>query len=214
MKIACLFICTLYPAFAQLKFDKLEHKIELDPKKESVSIRFPFITEANTEISNYFSHCGCLKAVTKKKAWTRGEQGEIELMLDTRQIMGTTRKSVEITCNDFPKQTLTVEAIMPPAITKHPKSHIWEKGSELEAKEYKILIHKDYEFTINELIASNKNFKVELIPDTLPDAQKGKKFTIKVTPPASQTREICMIKVKTTSDIKRYQSFNILALKK
>jgi len=211
MKALLFLIIGLLPCFSQLTFEATEVSLTLDPKENSITIKFPFEVNSTSSIASYFTHCGCLKAITRPQKWESGQRGTLELELDTTNIIGTTRKSIEVTFENHPTQMLTVEATMPKAISWTPKTHIWKSGSPPNPKTFEITVLEGYEFKIKELTPSNQKFTLELT--SAPKSKSGKTYYLNVTPPNGEGKEICMIKVTTTSEVKRHQSFNLLTIK-
>ncbi len=211
MKTLLFLITGLLPCYSQLKFETTEISQTLDPKENSITIKFPFEVDSTSSVSSYFTHCGCLKAITRPQNWENGQRGALELELDTRNIIGTTRKSIEVKFEHHPTQTLTVEATMPPAISWTPKTHIWKSGDPPNPKTFEITVLEGYDFEIKEIAPSNQKFTLELT--STPKSKPGRTYYLTTSPPSGEGKEICMIKVTTTSEIKRHQSFKLLAIK-
>jgi len=195
-----------------LLFEKtlIEHNI--DPVKNSATISFPFKAASDVKVTKITPSCGCLTSPDQKKEWKKGEQGSFTFTLDTSDISGEKVKSIELEFQNHDSQKLSIKAFIPVAILASRQSHIWYKEDALDSKKFIITIKEEYDFTLESVAISNDAFQVVLEKLT-EEGVTPKIYSIDVTPPHTHKKEVCVINLQTSSEIDRYKTYKILAVK-
>ena len=214
MKTLLIVLLGALQAYSQLNFKQLVIEHNIDPATGSTTVSFPFTVTTDTEILGSSPSCGCMVSKLPKTHWKKGESGDIRVKLDTSEIKGNVTKSLDLKFANHPEQRLKIKAFISKAITWEPKSHIWDKEDSLTPKTFEIIVSQGQDFQVTSAIPIKTSFKTELIEVEQEEGATGRKYNLTVTPPQSEQKEICMIKVSTDSELTRYKSFNLLAIKR
>ena len=212
--LVTVIIASVLPLLAQLRFTHSLIPYEVKPEEEQITVSFPFTATEDTTVIAYHSPCGCLTHNITRSDWKKHEQGALQLTLDTTKLKGTARKSLELQYENLPPQTITIEARLPTLFTCTPQTLQWNGQEPATPKEIILTIHPGADFTIQDVTALRPGFQLQLSApqQSAPDSTRTYKLT--VTPDADITEKtMSLLLVKTTSEIPRYKTTKLLAIK-
>lgn len=196
--------------FAQRGFTFIKDKVAVTakPGDEKVTVPYHFVnnTRRTLTIAKYDSACSCLSAKVKgsKLVYKPGEKGEIRVDFAIGAFSGTVEKTVLLWTTDDPEErpstVMTVELTIPVLVEVTPTTLFWDKGSEPKPQTVKIKINHDKPINITFHESTSKDFSYEF-----KTIRAGWEYEIIVTPASTDAPGFGMIRMRTDSDIPRYQ---------
>lgn len=188
--------------------ERVEVTVKPDAKMVSIPFEFTNKTDRPLTIARYDSACSCISArVTRplgKMTYKPGEKGQIMVDFELGSFSGFQKKTLLLWTKDDPAQkpsTVLTSAITIPELFKiTPKTMFWDLNGPQMPKAIRIKVDHDQPIHIRSHAGSNDNF-----PYTVKTIRDGWEYEVVVTPQATDTPGMGILKFTTDSPIKRYQ---------
>lgn len=114
----------------------LERTARLGEDDVAFSFAFTNPTDQPVTIEEVETSCGCTAATLARKTYGPGEQGTLEVTLDTRGLSGPVEKTLSVRTKGNPRTTqLTLRVNVPTWLELSPRLLWWRVGDPLSAKE-------------------------------------------------------------------------------
>jgi len=209
MRFAILiFLAALGTVRGDLVFPEKLKEVHAPPDARVVTVDFPFVNTGDkpATIKKYDAACSCIGAKIKdgKLTYAPGEKGLIRTTFSMGNFSGVVDKSLQIWVDGDAKDkasiVLTVRVHIPELVKIEPKTLKWAVGEAPAPKS--IVIKMNYEKPIKVLgvNGSNENFTQKL--ETI---EEGKEYKITVTPAATSTPGIGVLRIETDCPIARHK---------
>lgn len=176
----------------------------------SFPFSFYFINNSSKPIKilNISTNCSCTKAEADKEIYQPNEKGKITGTFEIGDRTGFQSKKIFIETDDKtnPKIVLNLNLTIPLLAEFRPKMLLWRKGANLETKILHIDTAREYGARIQKVSCSNKNFKIDFIPQEEKTDSCEVKFTpLSLNEPSKSEVELeCITKEKEKKIYKLY----------
>ena len=213
--LTCLLI-TAGSHAAGLKFENERKDVHADLSAAKVKSDFKFTnTSSKTlKIQKADAGCSCLAVEVSggKLTYAPGESGVLRTTFEIGSFQGAVDKTVFVWLDgdpeDKPSSSVTLRVHIPVIIALEPKTLKWTVGDKADSK--LITVKMDYEKPIHvtSVSTSSSGFKAELMT-----VEKGKEYTIKVTPTKTDAAGLSIIRIETDADVPKQkirQAFAVL----
>ena len=195
--ILLLFLGSVTPIFAQLKWDQPQQKLSVKPGEKAVTAKYRFTNNSTSPVTivDVRPSCGCTTATLAKKTYAPRESGEIDSKLNFAGHTGHQEKWIYVTTNSAgTKPTLLTLAVdIPPDITIEPQFVMWRIGDPLTPKIIRVVVPDGFPTKIVAAQTDNPAIQVQL-----QEVRAGKQWEVKVTP--AETKELVKAIVSIRSD--------------
>jgi hypothetical protein len=195
--ILLLFLGSVTPIFAQLKWDQPEQTLSVKPGDKAVTAKYRFTNNDTSPVTivDVRPSCGCTTATLAKKTFAPGEPGEIDAKFNFAGHTGHQEKWIYVTTNvEGTEPTLLTLAVdIPPEVTIEPQFVMWRIGDPPTPKTIRIVVPDGFPIKIVAVKANNPAIQVQL-----KEAQAGKQWEVKVTP--TGTKDLVKAIVSIRSD--------------
>jgi hypothetical protein len=194
--IPFLFLALATPAFAQLKWEKLEQTFAPGPLDKSIFAKYRFtnVGTSPVTIKDVRTSCGCTTAALEKWEYAPGESGEIEANFQFGGHIGHQEKWIFVTTSAAPMEPTLLRLIVniPIALTIEPEFVIWRVGDRLEPKTIRIVVADNFPAKIVSVQADNPAIKLEIH-----EVRPGKEMEVTVRPPNTSKPEDAVLSIRT-----------------
>lgn len=192
-------------AQAQLEWDVTES--ELHPgltETESISV-FPFVNTGDkpVTIQAIKPSCGCTATQLAKLTYQPGEQGQVSAVFTFGRRQGYQEKNIVITTDSSTTETtLKLKVHLPEIVEMKPLFVWWQRGEEKTPKEIQFKVLHNEPFHILKTASRDERLRAEV-----KEVEKGRLYTIVVTPTSTDTALRTLIDIETDFDIEAKKSF-------
>src|SRR6202007_656266 len=99
--ILLLFLGSVTPIFAQLKWDQPQQKLSVKPGEKAVTAKYRFTNNSTSPVTivDVRPSCGCTTATLAKKTYAPGESGEIDATFSFAGHVGHQEKWIYVSTN-------------------------------------------------------------------------------------------------------------------
>jgi hypothetical protein len=195
--IVLLFLGSVTPIFAQLKWDQPKQKLSVKPGDKAVTAKYRFINEGTSPVTivDVRPSCGCTTTTLAKKTYAPGESGEIDAKLNFAGHTGHQEKWIYVTTNlaGTEPMLLTLAVDIPPDITIEPDFVMWRIGDPATPKTIHVVVPDGFPTKIVAVRTDNPAIQVQL-----QEVRAGKQWEVKVTP--SETKDLVKAIVSIRTD--------------
>jgi Protein of unknown function (DUF1573) len=195
--ILLLFLGSVTPIFAQLKWDQPRQKLSVKPGEKAVTAKYRFTNNSSSPVTivDVRPSCGCTIATLTKKTYVPGESGEIDAKLNFAGHTGHQEKWIYVTTNSAGTEPtlLTLAVDIPPDITIEPEFVMWRIGDPLIPKTIRVVVPDGFPTKIVAAQTDNPAIQVQL-----QEVMAGRQWEVKVTP--SETKDVVKAIVSIRTD--------------
>jgi hypothetical protein len=202
------------PAQAGLEFEKPLQSTVVKIADTEIGTRFAFkvVGEKPVKILDIRTFCSCVKAQTVdgKMEYQPGETGVIETAFEVGSFEGELKKEVVVQTDDpaHPETNLVLQISLPGLFEITPAQVVWMVGEAPSAKTVRIRVLGDDPVAVTGAVSSR-----EAVKTAIREITAGKEYEISLTPAATDTKVLGLVRVETDSKYPRYQKrlvfFNI-----
>ena len=194
--ILLLFLGSVTPIFAQLKWDQPQQKLSVKPGEKAVTAKYRFTNNSTSPVTivDVRPSCGCTTATLAKKTYAPGESGEIEAKLNFAGHAGHQEKWIYVTTNSAGTEPtlLTLAVDIPPDITIEPQFVMWRIGDPLTPKTIRVVVPDGFPSKIVAAQTDNPAIQVQL-----QEVMAGKQWEVKVTPTGTKELIKAIVSIRT-----------------
>ena len=194
--ILLLFLGSVTPIFAQLKWDQPQQKISVKPGDKAVTAKYRFTNNSSSPVTivDVRPSCGCTTATLAKKTYAPGESGEIDAKLNFAGHTGHQEKWIYVTTNSSGTEPtlLTLAVDIPPDITIEPQFVMWRIGDPLTPKTIRVVVPDGFPSKIVAAQTDNPAIHVQL-----QEVMAGKQWEVKVTPAETKDLVKAVVSIRT-----------------
>lgn len=206
--IGIWFMLAAWASAAGLEFASTHNEVTAPADVATVTTNYSFTNKSDSPvtIAKADPSCSCLKVEVSggKLKYAPGESGVIRITFEMGNFSGTVDKALAVFLDKDPPEkpsiVLTLQVHIPTLITLEPKTLRWDLDGNPEAKTLEILIAEGQTINVTGVKSSSESFKYDL--KTL---EAGKKYALVVTPVATNSPSIGVIRIETDSKIPRYR---------
>jgi uncharacterized protein DUF1573 len=182
--ILLLFLGSVTPIFAQLKWDQPKQVLSAKPGDKAVTAKYRFTNNgsATVKIVDVRPSCGCTTTTLAKQTYAPGESGEIDATFNFAGHIGQQEKWIYVTTDlaGTEPALLTLAVDIPPEIAIQPEFVMWRIGDPLSSKTIRIVVPDGFPTKIVAVQTDNPTIQVQLH-----EVWAGKEWEVKVTPTAT-----------------------------
>ncbi|MBV8215979.1 MAG: DUF1573 domain-containing protein [Verrucomicrobia bacterium] len=194
--ILLLFLGSVTPIFAQLKWDQPQQKLSAKPGDKAVSAKYRFTNQGTSPVTivDVRPSCGCTTATLAKKVFAPGESGEIDARFNFAGHTGHQEKWIYVTTNlaGTEPMLLTLAVDIPPEITIEPDFVMWRIGDPLTPKTIRVVVPDGFPTKIVAVQTDNPAIQVEL-----QEVRVGKQWELKVTPTGTKNLVKAIVSIRS-----------------
>ncbi len=207
--------------WAKLEFDAELVEVEAAADAKDAQIDFKFTNKGDKPV--FISHidpdCDCLEIMAKggttlpdkRIRFRPGEEGVIRSQFKIGNKKGQIDQKVMIWLTGDPKHKpsiqLTARINVPQIINMAPRTIKWVTGEEAKPKAIEVVMNHPQPIHITETKSSSTNFTIELVT-----VEKGKRYTLNVTPKDTSSPGIGVIQVMTDSPVEIQSREQVFAM--
>ena len=201
-------------AGAGLEFEKPVQSAEVKISDAEIGTKFAFKVTGDkpVRITDIRTFCSCVRAQTLdgKMVFQPGESGVIDTAFEVGSFEGELKKEVVVTTDDaaHPETRLVLEVKIPGMFELTPAQLVWQVGEAPAPKTVRIRVLGDDPVRVTGAVSSR-----ETMTTGIREVAAGKEYEITVTPAATDTKVLGLVRVETDSKYPRYQKrlvfFNI-----
>lgn len=153
---------------AQLEWPVKEIEFKAQPTHTRTVAKFPFVNKGKETviITNIQSSCGCTAALpnNNKREYAPGEKGEIEVVFDHGDRIGSQTKQITVTTSDNPSAPtiLVLKVEIPVLLKMEPPVVFWTPQDQQSPKTVRVTVQTENPIRIIQARTEQPNFKVEL----------------------------------------------------
>jgi hypothetical protein len=201
-------IFAAWASAAGLEFTSTHNEVKAPSDVATVTSSYSFTNKSDSPvtIAKADPSCSCLKVEVSggKLKYAPGESGVIRITFEMGNFSGTVDKALAVFLDKDPPEkpsiVLTLQVHIPTLITLEPKTLRWDLDGNPEPKTLEILIADGQTINVTGVKSSSESFKYDL--KTL---EAGKKYSIVVTPVATNAPSIGILRIETDSKTPRYR---------
>ena len=201
-------------AQAGLEFEKPVQSAVVKVADTEIGTKFAFKVTGDkpVKITEIRTFCSCVRAQTVdgKMEFKPGETGVIDTAFEVGGFEGELKKEVVVTTDDpaQPPIHLVLEISIPGVFEITPSQLVWQVGEPAAAKTVRIKVLGDDPVVVKAAVSSRETIKAAVREITA-----GKEYELSVTPAATDTKVLGLVRLETDSKYPRYQKrlvfFNI-----
>ena len=195
-------------------FEKPEQSKVVKVEDTEIATKFSFKVTGDkpVKILDIHTTCSCVKAQTEdgRMLFQPGETGVIDTAFEVGAFEGELSKEVNVTTDD-PKQAetnLVLRLTIPGLFQITPSQVVWQTGEAPTPKVVNIKVLGKDPVAITGAVSSR-----ETITTAIRSIQPGKEYEVSLTPSATDTKMLGLVRLETDSKFPRYQKrlvfFNI-----
>lgn len=199
---------------AGLEFEKPVQTAVVKISDAQIGTKFAFKVTGGkpVKILDIRTFCSCVKAQTLdgKMTFQPGESGVIDTAFEVGGFEGELKKEVLVTTDDAtqPETRLVLEVTIPGMFQVTPAQLVWQVGEEPSPKKVTFKVLGDEPVKVTAAVSSRDSMTT-----AVREVAAGKEYEITVTPAATTTKVLGLVRVETDSQYPRYQKrlvfFNI-----
>jgi Protein of unknown function (DUF1573) len=194
--ILLLFLGSVTPIFAQLKWDQPQQKLPVKPGEKTVTAKYRFTNSSTSPVTivDVRPSCGCTTATLTQKTYAPGESGEIDAKLNFAGHSGHQEKWIYVTTNvaGTEPMLLTLAVDIPPDITIEPEFVMWRIGDPATPKTIRVVVPDGFPTKILAAQTDNPAIQVQLH-----EVKSGKQWEVKVTPTDTKESVKAIVSIRT-----------------
>jgi len=201
-------------ALAGLEFEKPVQSAEVKISDAEIGTKFAFKVTGDkpVRITDIRTFCSCVRAQTLdgKMLFQPGESGVIDTAFEVGGFEGMLKKEVVVTTDDAaqPESRLVLEVKIPGLFEITPAQLVWQVGEPAAPKMVRIKVLGGDPVRVMAAVSSRKSMTT-----ALREVVPGQEYEVAVTPAATDTKILGLVRVETDSAYPRYQKrlvfFNI-----
>ena len=201
-------------ARAGLEFEKPVQTAEVKISDAEIATQFAFKVTGDraVKITDIRTFCSCVRAQTMngKMEFEPGERGIIDTAFEVGNFEGELKKEVVVTTDDAaqPETRLVLEVKIPMIFEITPAQLVWQVGEQVIPKTVRIKVLGADPVRVTAAVSSR-----DTMTTAVREVAAGKEYEITVTPAATGTKVLGLVRVETDSKYPRYQKrlifFNI-----
>lgn len=201
-------------ARAGLEFEKPVQTAEVKISDAEIATQFAFKVTGDraVKITDIRTFCSCVRAQTMngKMEFQPGERGIIDTAFEVGNFEGELKKEVVVTTDDAaqPETRLVLEVKIPMIFEITPAQLVWQVGEQVIPKTVRIKVLGADPVRVTAAVSSR-----DTMTTAVREVAAGKEYEITVTPAATGTKVLGLVRVETDSKYPRYQKrlifFNI-----
>ena len=201
-------------AHAGLEFEKPVQSAEVKISDAEIGTKFAFKVTGNkpVTITDIRTFCSCVRAQTLngRMIYQPGESGVIDTAFEVGSFEGELKKEVVVTTDDAaqPETRLVLQVKIPGLMEITPAQLAWQVGEAAAPKVVKIRVLGEEPVKVTGAVSSR-----ETMTTAVREVIAGKEYEVTVTPSATNTKVLGLVRVETDSKYPRYQKrlvfFNI-----
>ena len=153
--IALLMLVAMHLNAAQLRWDRTEINLVMEPQQQTVQARFQVTNEGSEaiRINRITTNCGCTGSVVDQKIIPPGESTEVIATFNRgrRRGLNTNRLQVFIDGKDQPVATLTMSVSIPKLIDAKPQIVYWTPSGSYAERKVQLKLDTRYIDTITKI---------------------------------------------------------------
>jgi hypothetical protein len=190
--IACLLAAS--GAVAELKWERLERRLEVHPVQVSASAVFRFTNTGKkpVTITDVRLTCSCLSKTLARRSCAPGETGELTIGFDLRDRAGPQRKAVIVRADDGSETRLYVECDVPAVYVPKQKIIRWSKDDSAQTKTIPLVNAGTLPVRLLSVTSSHKD-----IPARLNTVRDGFEYEVVIQRRASVSNVRSVIRIAT-----------------
>ena len=208
-------------AWAELEFEAKLVEVHAAADAEQAQIDFKFTNKGDKPV--FISHinpdCDCLTIMAsggttlpdKRIRYRPGEAGIIRSEFKIGNKKGQLDQKVLVWLSGDPKDKpsiqLTARIQVPKLINMAPRTLKWEVGEEATTKAIEVVMKHDQPIHITETKTTSPHFTIDLVT-----VEKGKRYTLNVTPKDTKSPGIGVIQVFTDSNVELQNREQVFAM--
>jgi Protein of unknown function (DUF1573) len=208
--ILLLFLGSVTPIFAQLKWDQPRQKLSVKPGEKAVTAKYRFTNNSGSPVTivDVRPSCGCTIATLTKKTYVPGESGEIDAKLNFAGHTGHQEKWIYVTTNAAGTEPtlLTLAVDIPPDITIEPQFVMWRIGDPLTPKTIRVVVPAGFPTKILAAQTDNPAIRVQL-----QEVMTGKQWEVKVTPAETKDLVKAIVSIRTDYPAEKPATYSVYA---
>jgi hypothetical protein len=208
--ILLLFLGSVTPIFAQLKWDQPRQKLSVKPGEKAVTAKYRFTNNSSSPVTivDVRPSCGCTIATLTKKTYVPGESGEIDAKLNFAGHTGHQEKWIYVTTNSAGTEPtlLTLAVDIPPDITIEPQFVMWRIGDPLTPKTIRVVVPAGFPTKILAAQTDNPAIRVQL-----QQVMTGKQWEVKVTPAETKDLVKAIVSIRTNYPAEKPATYSVYA---
>jgi hypothetical protein len=208
--ILLLFLGSVTPIFAQLKWDQPRQKLSVKPGEKTVTAKYRFTNNSSSPVTivDVRPSCGCTIATLTKKTYVPGESGEIDAKLNFAGHTGHQEKWIYVTTNSAGTEPalLTLAVDIPPDITIEPQFVMWRIGDPLTPKTIRVVVPAGFPIKILAAQTDNPAIRVQL-----QEVMTGKQWEVKVTPAETKDLVRAIVSIRTDYPAEKPATYSVYA---
>jgi Protein of unknown function (DUF1573) len=208
--ILLLFLGSVTPIFAQLKWDQPRQKLSVKPGEKAVTAKYRFTNNSSSPVTivDVRPSCGCTIATLTKKTYVPGESGEIDAKLNFAGHTGHQEKWIYVTTNSAGTEPtlLTLAVDIPPDITIEPQFVMWRIGDPLTPKTIRVVVPVGFPTKILAAQTDNPAIRVQL-----QEVMTGKQWEVKVTPAETKDLVKAIVSIRTDYPAEKPATYSVYA---
>ena len=201
-------------AQAGLEFEKPVQSAVVKVADTEIGTKFAFKVTGDkaVKITEIRTFCSCVRAQTVdgKMEFKPGETGVIDTAFEVGGFEGELKKEVVVTTDDpgQPPLHLVLQINIPGVFEITPSQLVWQVGEPAAEKTVRIKVLGDDPVAVTAAVSSRETVKA-----VVREIAAGKEYELSVTPAATDTKVLGIVRVETNSKYPRYQKrlvfFNI-----
>ena len=199
-------IATVQGATLTFKETLKELHAPADAKSVTADFEFTNRSEKTVTVAKYDAACSCMAVTISngKLRYAPGESGVVRAKFDMGNFSGTVDKVVGLWLGDDPADkpsiSLTVRVHIPVLVALDPKTLTWSLNAKPEAQVIRITMNHDQPIRVVAVTSSSGDFQHEL--KTL---EEGKSYELAVTPKATDTPGLAVVRIETDCAIEKHR---------
>jgi len=211
----CLLAWAAAPmAQAGLEFEKPTQSTVVKISDTEIGTKFAFKVTGSkpVRIVDIRTFCSCVKAQTVdgKMEYQPGESGVIDTAFEVGSFEGELKKEVVVSTDDatHPETNLVLRISIPGLFEITPSQLVWMVGETPAPKTVRVKVLGEDPVAVTGAVSSRDTVKTAIREITA-----GKEYEISLTPAATGTKVLGLVRIETNSKFPRYQKrlvfFNI-----
>ncbi len=207
-----LALLTCLPAIAgaELRWEQPIQDFQRSPEDKYVEARFAFknVGSSPVTIRRTRSSCGCTTAKLAKQTYVPGESGEIVAKFNFGSRTGPQRKTITVFTEgkEAPDVVLDLRVDVQQPFVVSPGLVFWRIGDEPVAKLIQLTSANGRKVRVKSVTSTNPRVQAKL-----QTAEEGERYTVLVTPAATDRKETAELRVETDYPADAPRTYTIYA---
>jgi hypothetical protein len=200
---------------AGLEFPQTLKEIHAPADAERVTADFNFQnhTDKPVVIKSFKPTCSCVAAEVAggKLTYAPGESGVLRATFKMENFSGTVDKAIPLWLDGDPEEspsvTLTVRVHIPILVLAEPKTLKWNVGSDPVPQKIRIRMNHQEPIHVTNTTSSSEAFTLSLAT-----IQDGREYELTVTPKATTTQGLAVIRLETDCKVQKQRMQQVFAI--